>query len=362
MKRQINKKIMFFGCPMDCDEKYDSIQEKLNILRTADEFDDPLDGVLNDLLCNDLPKDMYETMGSLPVPSWLSPWPSSKDHSKIETKNFISFIDNDGCRKFADMAEQFVAKNILPHIPCMIGIDHSLTGGVYSALSAYYGRDNLSLIIIDSHTDAVPMSVLAEAIQYDVETNPSSVHDKNDPFLYNRPDSYNASSFVHALITEERINPKNLFIIGVSDYPDKKSLRIKDPRIKRYTNAFIEMKRKGATIITKKECKLKPQKIKGFLNKISTPFVYISIDMDIGANNALNGVRFRNWKGLNEAKIYKLADLLAKIFSNSVHLAGMDICEIDPRRAGLISSTGRDKTYKIAANLIKRIAFDNMHQ
>ncbi len=359
MNDQLNKKIIFFGCPMDCDEKYDSIQEKLHILRTADEFDDPFEGVLNDLFCYDIPKDMYETMGSLQVPSWLGPMPHSEDHSKINTENFISFIDNDGCRKFAGMADQFVTDRVLPDIPCMIGIDHSLTGGVYSALSRHYGSENISLIIIDSHTDAVPMSVLAGAIQYDMETNPSSVHDVNDPFLYNRPDSYNASSFVHNLVTEKQVDPKNLFIMGVSDYPDKKFLRIKDARIKKYTNAYVNLKRLGATIISKKECKLSPKRIKGLLKKISTPFVYISIDMDIGANNALNGVRFRNWKGLNESQIYKLTDAVTGILSDSIHLAGMDICEIDPRRAGIAAGTGRDQTYKIAANLIKKIAFDH---
>ena len=123
------------------------------------------------------------------------------------------------------------------------------------------------------------------------------------------------------------------------------------------TNAYVNLKRKGATIITKKECKLNPNKIKGFLKKISTSHVYVSIDMDIGANNALEGVRFRNWQGLNEVQIYKLADAVTEIFSGSVQLAGMDVCEIDPRRAGTMASSGNDKTYEIAANLIKKIAF-----
>lgn len=357
MTDTFDKKIFFFGCPMDCDEKHDSIQEKLHMLKTAEGFDDPFDGVM-ELIRSDVPEDLWEEAGSIPVPGWLGPKPASRDRSTLSTENFISFIDNNGCKKFADKVDQFVSNEILPNIPCMIGIDHSLTGGVYSALSRHYGSQNLSLIIIDSHTDAVPMSVLAGAIQFDMETNPSSVHDADDPFLYNRPDSYNASSFVHSLITEKQVNPKNLYIIGVSDFPEKKSLRIKDPRIKKYTAAYMDMKRRGSTIITKKECKLNPQKFKGCLKKISTPYVYVSIDMDIGANNALEGVRFRNWKGLNEAKIYNLIDTIAKIFPHSTQLAGMDICEIDPRRAGASYPSGKDKTYEIAANLIKKLAFN----
>ena len=357
MENVVNK-IIFFGCPMDCDEKYDSIQEKLNMLRSAGEFDDPLDGVMENL-SSDIPKKLWDVTGSLPVPSWLGPKPHSVDHSKINTENFISFIDSNGCKKIADEAGQFVTERILPNVPCMVGIDHSLTGGVYSALSRHYGSQNLSLIIIDTHTDAVPMSALAGAIQYDVDTNPESIHDRNDPFLYNRPDSYNASSFIHNLIAEKQVNAKNLYILGVSDYPGKKSLRIKDPRIKKYTNAYVDLKRKGVKILTKKECALNPKRIKGLLKKISTPYVYVSIDMDIGANNALEGVRFRNWKGLSESKIYKLTDAVAEIFSDSIQLAGMDICEIDPRRAGSVFPFGKDQTYKIAATLIKKIAFNH---
>ena len=345
---------------MDCDEKFDSIQEKLNLVHMADSFDDPLNGVMQ-YFGSDIPEGLWDNIGSLPVPSWLGPKPPSGDHSKITTENFIDFIDNNGCKDFAEKTDQFVTDRILPDIPCLIGIDHSLTGGVYSALSRYYGNENLSLIIIDSHTDAVPMPVIAGAIQYDVNNNPSSVHDSKDPFLYNRSDSYNASSFVHKLIAEKLVNPKNLYILGVSDYPEKKFLRIKDPRIKKYTHSYESLKRIGVKIITKKECKLNPKKIKAFLKNISTSHVYISIDMDIGANNALEGVRFRNWKGLNESQIYKLADIVTKIFSDSILLAGMDICEIDPRRAGLTIPSGKDKTYEIAANLIKKIVFGPDH-
>lgn len=351
-----NKKVLFFGCPMDCDEKYDSIQEKLFFIKTAQGFDDPLDGVMEQL-GSDIQKDLWDNLGSLPIPSWLGPKPGLKDHSKISTENFISFIDSNGCKEMADKADQFVTQRILPDIPLMVGIDHSLTGGVYSALSRYYGKENLSLIIIDSHTDAVPMSALAGAIQYDMENNPESVHDKDDPFLYHRPDSYNASSFVHSLISEKELDPKNLFILGISDYPEKNSLRIKDARIKKFTSVYLGLKRRGVNIITKKECRLNPQRIKGLLKKISTPYVYVSIDMDIGANNALEGVRFRNWEGLDKAKIYQLADAVAKIFSDAIHLAGMDICEIDPRRAGLNTPSGLDRTYEIAAALVRKIAF-----
>ncbi len=180
------------------------------------------------------------------VPAWLRPKPRGEDILRLNTENFITFIDENGCRRIAEDVAGIVSEKILPDIPCMIGIDHSLTGGVYKSLAEFYGRDNVSLIVIDSHTDAIPMSALSDAIQYDIDTNPDSVHDPGDPFLYNRPDSYNASSFIHHMAAEGIINPKNLYIFGVSDYPEKKTFRIKDPRISGYTGAYagIETQRR----------------------------------------------------------------------------------------------------------------------
>ncbi len=342
---------------MDCDEKYDSIQDKLNGLWPSGKNFDPLDSVM-EILRKKEHVDDFREMGSIEVPSWLLPNPSSQDRSKVNTGEFISFIDQDGCRKMADEVKQFVSQKILPDIPCMVGIDHSLTGGAFKAVSDFYGKENVTLIVIDSHTDAIPMSVHADAIQYDIDTNPATVHDGNDPYLYNRPDSYNASSFLYHMLNEEDVMPQNLYLLGVSDYPDKKIFRIKDARIKRYTNAYAHLRGMGCTIVTKKECLLSPKKVKAHMQKISTPYVYISVDMDIGAVNAVEGVRFRNWKGLNEKKIYKLVDAVCAIFSRNVKLAGMDITEIDPRRAGEQYDSGRDQTYEIAANIITKIAFE----
>jgi len=351
-----DKKLVLFGCPFDCDEKFDSIQEKRNGLWTMGKSDDPFDEVMT-FIRSEVQPDLWAELGSVDIPTWLRPKPGGEDLLKLSTENFIAFIDADGCRRIAGDVACWVSRKILPDIPCMIGIDHSLTGGVYQSLTEVYGRDNLSLIVIDSHTDAIPMSVLSGAIQYDMDTNPGSVHDPRDPFLYNRPDSYNASSFIQHMAAEGTINLKNLYILGVSDYPEKKSFRIKDPRISGYTGAYADLKRRGAKIVTKKECMLSPQRLKTLLQMISTPYVYVSIDMDIGAMNAVEGVRFRNWTGLSEPQIYKLADMLKTLFTRKIQLAGMDIMEIDPRRAGEYYPAGRDQTFRIAANLIKKVGF-----
>lgn len=343
--------IVFFGCPLDSDEQHEAFLEKQRGHLPLGFSDDPYQYVM-ELVSQEIPEPLWESRGSLPVPDWLRPMPSPESMPQVTPEAVVEFIDRDGCRQAAESLRQVVASEILPNIPCLIGVDHSLTGGTYSALADRLGVDNLSLVIIDSHTDAVPMGVLAGAIAYDMDTNSNSLYDPTDPLLYNRSDSYNASSFIHHLLKENRVDPKNLFLIGVGDIPDKKVARIKDVRMTQYVETFTRLKRRGVGLLTKKDLTMRPSKLNHLMGRIKTPYVYVSIDMDIGADNALEGVRFHNRRGISEKQIYRLADALRKRIQDGAELAGMDLCEFNPRRAG-----GPDGTYRIAANLIAKIAF-----
>ena len=355
MIRSPEQSVFLFGCPLDCDEKYEAIQEKLSGNAAHFHSDDPLVAVA-EVLSNQVPQGGWELGGSLEVPGWLRPLPAEEDRSAVLVDAYIHFIDQNGCLDFADGVAETVRSKILPRFPCLVAVDHSLTGGVYRALAEYYGKDNLSLLVIDSHTDAVPMSKLSGAISYDMDTNPNSIYDPSDPYLSNRSESYNASSFLDFLLTDGTLDPENLYILGVSDFPDKKAFRIRDARIAEYLGVFTGLRKRGATIITKDECRLKPTKIKTLLNKIQTPYVYVSVDMDIGARNALDGVRFRNWQGLSETQIYRLADAIGEAGGQDLKIVGMDITEINSRVAGKQREDTVDRTYQIAANLIERIA------
>jgi arginase family enzyme len=355
--RPAEKEVVLFGCPLDCDEKHDAIQEKLSTPWPGRPTDDPLLPLM-EALHQVVSEDQWDIGGSVPVPGWLRPIPPDSDRGLIIVDAMVDFIDRGGCREFAGKVEDLVTSTILPNLPCMVTVDHSLMGGAYAALAKHYGKENLSLIVVDSHTDAVPMNRLAGAIAYDMDTNPDSIYDPLDPFLQNRTESYNASTFIHHLVDAGMVAPRDLYIIGVSDYPGKRTLRIKDRRITDYVAAWTGLKQKGATIITKKECQLKQTKLKSLLKKIRTPYVYVSIDMDIGARNAVEGVRFKNWQGLTETQIYRLIDTIVQTGGKDLELAGMDITEIDYRKAGLNLPSGPDKTYEIAANIIKKIVFN----
>ena len=350
------KKVVFFGCPLDSDERDESVREKISCMGAGQTGDDPYPFVMA-FIRNEVDPHLWEEIGSLDVPEWLRPVPPPTEKGHMTAENFVAFIDNDGCRSFAEMLAEHVVGDIYPHIPCMLAVDHSLTGGVFKKLMEHYQPEDTSLIILDSHTDALPAALLSGAIQYDMETNPHSVYGPSDPFLKDRPGSYNASSFVWHLLESDLIAPSNLYIIGISDYPPKRSFRIKDDRIKQYVGLYSGLKKRGVTLITKKDLIKSPSKIRAILSRIETPHLYVSIDMDIGAGNALDGVRFRNWQGLNEQQIYGIAGLLQKTLSKGTGLIGMDLAEFNPRRAGPGPFSPDDRTYRIAANLIKKLCF-----
>jgi arginase family enzyme len=349
------KKMVFIGCPLDCDEQHESIQERL-APRVTSGPDDPLVPLL-EVLSRLEPEENWLIGGPIPVPLWLRPFAPAGANADILLGTIIDFIDRNGCREYADKVGERIESDILPDFPCLIAVDHSLTGGAFAAMTRHYGRGNVSLIIVDSHTDAVPMSRLSGAIAHDMDTNPNSVYDRSDPYLFNRTESYNASSFIHHLMADGLIDPRDLYIIGVSDAPDKKAARIKDPRIEDYVGTWTTLYQHGATVITKKECQLKPAKVKTLLQKIRTSYAYVSIDMDIGARNAVEGVRFKNRQGLSEAQIYRLIDAIGGTGGENVRLAGMDITEINFRTAGMTLPSGQDRTYEIAAAIIRKLAF-----
>lgn len=357
MFRSASKQVVFWGCPLDCDEKYAAIQEKLASDCTGIMVDDPLKPIMG-MLAAEIPSDQWRQGPSIPVPGWLRPVPPPEERMRVTTDAYIQFTDQNGCQEYANTAQERVSRQILPDFPCLIAVDHALSGGVYTALAQHYGSENLTFLILDSHTDAMPMSRLAQAILYDAETNPASVYDRADPYLYNRTESYNASSFLHHLITDGVLNPRNLYILGISDYPEKKAFRISDHRIADYAGIYQQLKKQGATLISKKDCQMQSTKVKHLLKKICTPYIYVSIDMDIGARNAVEGVRFKNWLGLAAAQIYRLASIVGETGGADLELVGLDITEINPRIAGQQLGATVDQTYTVAARLIKQMVFD----
>ena len=182
-----------------------------------------------------------------------SPGSPACEKENINVESFVSFIDSDGCRTVAEMIGEHVIEKVYPQVPCMVAVDHSLTGGAFKKLATLVSPEEVSLVVLDSHTDALTAPVLSDAISYDMENNPDSPYEADDPYLKNRPESYNASSFLYHLLAEGTVQPKNLYLIGIGDYPPKHSFRIKDPRIKRYSGLYSGLKKRGVTLIARRK-------------------------------------------------------------------------------------------------------------
>lgn len=100
-----------------------------------------------------------ELIGKFGVPSWLTPRPEAADRSLVSKEEMEAFVANGGLLELSTRLKLFVQEKVLPATPVMLGVDHSLTGGVVSALSRELGPDNLSVVVLDQHFDCLPVSL-----------------------------------------------------------------------------------------------------------------------------------------------------------------------------------------------------------
>src|SRR3990172_6918102 len=141
-------------------------------------------------------------LGRFLVDSWLTPMPASSDLDMISQESYNRFLRSDGFKTFAELLRDFVKAHVFPSIPGMVGVDHSLTGGILMALSENLGPENLGVLVFDVHTDAIPLPLRRGLVQYASETGPSStgriaIDESLDP--------YSAGSFLLYLIDKEFI-------------------------------------------------------------------------------------------------------------------------------------------------------------
>lgn len=339
-------KIAFLGAALDPDEREPALAEKLASLGATPPS--PYQAVMAHIRREADPASFRE-LGEAPAPAWLTPCPDPAQAKELSLEAMVGFIDGDGCRRAAEEVGALAA-TAGEDAPCLIAVDHSLAGGVIAGLSRRLGPENLSVVVLDAHTDAIPMSAVAGAVAYDLARNPESLYDPHDPFLRGRPDSYNASSFLGCLLDEGAVLPRNLYLLGVADWPPKKALRIKDPRMKAYTGAYARLPRMGVGVATRSDLATGGAKPTALLKRIQTPYVYVSLDLDVGAGEAVEAVRFNDRRGLNRAGLIRLARSLRGLIEHGPALAGLDLSELNPRHPG------REDAARLGADLIEIIA------
>jgi hypothetical protein len=153
-----------FGVALDASDDPLSLQLKqasMMVKRTTSNafYADPYDATAESIKTHY----HFELAGKFPIPSWLGPRPLPTDHSLLNLENFRRFSDSNGFLKISEEISDFVREYIFPELPVMIGIDHSSTGGVVSALSERYGSEKISVIVLDRHFDAIAPSLRMDA-------------------------------------------------------------------------------------------------------------------------------------------------------------------------------------------------------
>ena len=332
--------------PLDPDEREAYIQRKI---RTCEDgyrsvpFKDPVLGILSEL------KRPMEYIDNYVEP-WLKPTPPPDMLFMLTVENFVTFIDSNGCLEYANDLTRKVKGEVLPEVPVLVGVDHSLSGGVISALCEEYGGENLRLVVFDSHLDFIPPTIRCGLLQYDVENNPETKFSPTDPYIYNRPDSYNADSFLSYIV--KMVPMENIYVVGVSDCPPKVAEEIEDERVRRYVEFYKGMESSGVHIIKKEEIQKNLHEVGSILSTTDLPFTYVSVDVDVCANTSIKGARFLDYFGITHRDLY---GLISSILKSKSKIVGIDFMEFDVYNAGTSSSGRLDKTYAIMAESLRRM-------
>ncbi|MGQ9759599.1 MAG: arginase family protein [Candidatus Methanomethylicaceae archaeon] len=332
--------------PLDPDEREAYIKRKISACEDNYReipFKDPVMGIVSEL---NFPVDYINNH----IEGWLTPTPPPEMLFMVTVENFVTFIDSNGCLEYADIMTENVRNLVLPDIPVLLGVDHSLAGGAIRALCKEYGGENIRLIVFDSHFDFIPPTIRCGLIQYDLENNPNTKFSPQDPYIYNRPDSYNADSFLG--YTMKELPPENIFVVGVSDYPPKVAEEINDQRVRRYVEFYKGIEASGVHVIRKEEIQKKWEKVNSALSRTPLPLTYVSVDVDVCANTSIRGARFLDYFGIAHRDLY---GLISSIMKSKSKIVGIDFMEIDVYNAGSSFFGKVDRTYNIIAEALKRL-------
>ena len=356
------KSIKVFGAALDVLDDPMKILAKHSYLNRLsnnlidDEFDykDPYDGFLK--LSKMLAKEQFIKIGKFKIDSWLTPKPDLNDYQLINPVSFRDFVNQGGLEKYSLKLENFISKEILPDIPLMIGVDHSLSGGILRALSKKYGAKNIITIVFDAHFDGIKTDLALNLAQFARENkdilNPlysEELEELDDNLILN--DLYTYSSFLYYLINDKIIYPENLIIFGCQDYPNEKLRSVDDKRVKEYIDFYLSYENRGVKFIpVASDPTLMIKKLKKILNQIEKPYLYISFDVDIGIFKEILAARFKNIVGIEKSIILKAANTIESFMKQkNCELIGLDIVETEIYMLGkeLKRANRKDKTIEV---------------
>jgi len=361
----MRKKVIVFGAALDASDFSLSIQMKhaylarlQNNLNIEEEILDPYEGMLK--YSHVISNDKYIKKGKFLIDSWLTPKPILKDISRINQNELLNANYKGIIKIYSEKLSEYIEKNIIPGIPLMVGVDHSLTGGVLRALSKEYGSQNIIVIIFDAHFDGIPLDISMNITNYFKE-HPEDLNQliseqiSNTTYNEKIQEVYTCASFLYYLLNEKVILPENLIIIGCQDYPDQKTRSVDDQRVREFVNFFDLMEKKGITFIPRMDISQMIEKLSIKLETIENPYFYVSFDVDVGVFKEIIAARFRNTIGMDKSEILQIAKIIKEFITvKNCELIGLDIMEIDTFLLGksFPKSGRKDLTIEVVDELI----------
>ncbi|UCE72465.1 MAG: arginase family protein [Nitrospiraceae bacterium] len=270
-----------------------------------------------------------------------------------------------GCLSIADKVRDFIVEEVFPRIPGMIGVDHSSTYGAISALKQDEEED-IGLVVIDSHFDAVPMALRYGLIEYAKKTDsiaipPDLLSNEAYPNLSSSEikkwGKLNPENFLLHILEQKLIDPKNLIVLGISDYPPDAYAESNDPQVRDYLNYFRSLEEQGVSFISKSSIDANGMRgLEEALQNLNVRRLYISLDIDIGSLSSVYACRFLSNIGLSIDQIEDMFQRLFSSFSNGKELAGFDIMEIDIHKLGIsIDDSHIDRTIEICRSFLELV-------
>ena len=307
-----------------------------------DEPRDPYDAIARPLL-DEFP-DTFQTSGKMEIPSWFVPRPSPDELGEIEINQYRFFIKSHFEFTMAQQCLFFVQKHILPSVSGMFSVDHALTAGAYLAHADFRGKQNVTLLTLDSHFDAISTKL--------------RIPKGMNALPFPSRDTLNCGNFIGHMINTLGALPENVIVIGPSDYPPVKKPK-EDASVRKFRDAYLSLIEQGVTVIPKSAVRRSSfaQEFENLLLGINTPYIYVSLDADVGSCACMNAVRFMDTVGLDEGAIIGIARAIRRrIEAGQFALAGFDVAEVDVHLLGLTGPDGApDRTAEVCANFVKTL-------
>jgi arginase family enzyme len=300
-----------------------------------------------DALSNTLSRRIgFDSVGKFPVPSWLGALPVPSDRNRVTTEGLQGFIDGGGMLTMMADLNDFVAREILPAPPVMLGIDHAATGGVLSALAKYLGPQELTVVVLDRHFDALPLSTRMAAF---------AGHGQMPPLIPgNNGDALCCGNFWAHLIKGKIVDPKHLVFVGVADYPPDETSQ----EWVLFKESYLAYEKQGVRFLPLpffNEANYRSRLTQFLHDAITTPYIYVSLDLDVSSYNAVHAARYMDGPGIDKEVMMEIARIIADgCHGGRYTLAGLDIMEFNMHLLGLTLPTGgQDRTMETVVEFVQ---------